>query len=288
MQENLKHRHTMEIKKSKNVDRKQLRRMNFMGIPIAHADATKKCTQSQIQTIVTKISQTSLMKNDLSSKNRVITTKDGGVKFSPVIPAFESDDAEECKQKKAKPRFKKAQPRGNDPKMLRVDKSLPWIDAAKMEKLEMSENHEGVRKSALVDVEKLENIAHINNEAPPDENVSAIKKSFNGIIASKLQDYATIGSDLDEMENSHEVQSIESTSTLSSIGTNFSSDSGSYLMILDKKVPKTQLNIANKFQVRDKKKHFSRDGNFLLIFLKESFHPFFILIKKIQFQVLNL
>lgn len=254
MQENLKHRHTMEIKKSKNVDRKQLRRMNFMGIPIAHADATKKCTQSQIQTIVTKISQTSLMKNDLSSKNRVITTKDGGVKFSPVIPAFESDDAEECKQKKAKPRFKKAQPRGNDPKMLRVDKSLPWIDAAKMEKLEMSENHEGVRKSALVDVEKLENIAHINNEAPPDE--SAIKKSFNGIIASKLQDYATIGSDLDEMENSHEVQSIESTSTLSSIGTNFSSDSGSYLMILDKKVPKTQLNIANKFQVRDKKNIF--------------------------------
>lgn len=239
--ENLRHRYRNEkrikIKKSKNEIEKQLKRMNFMGIPTTNADVSQ-CT---IKSIVKKISFNS------TSKEPVITRN--GTKFKPKIPSFKVEE-DECKQTKATFRFEKAQPRGNDPKMLRVDKSLPWIqseiDEIKTKKMEKSENCEE-RKFSIVENAKSKKV--VKNE--PDESQSAIKKAFNEIISSKLQNQKSDLNLIEATDNrDSKVQSIESTSTLSSTGTYFSDDSGSYFMILDQKIPKSELNIAKKFQVR--------------------------------------
>lgn len=253
--ENLKHRFRNEqkikIKKSKSEIEKQTKRMNFMGIPTSNADATRCALKS----IVERVSSN----GKLTTKERVITTKDGGVKFAPKIPSFKADE-DECQETKAIPRFVKAQPRGNDPRMLRVDKSLPWIQSEidVVKRSEKRENHEEREfPPFFATIEE----THTAKKAS-DENRSAIKETFHEIIASKLQnqkaDRTAIDSeseDIDEQENRGEdnkVQSVDSTSTLSSNGTFFSNDSGSYFMILDKKIPKSELNIAKKFQVRRK------------------------------------
>lgn len=252
-----RHRYTrMTSKIKKNIDeeerKKQMRRMNFMGIPIStsNADVAKKCKkQNEIEKIVKKISS----KTSLEIDDKFISTKgDGGVvKFFPTIPQYQNDEIsiEKCNRQQSIP-FKKAKPRCNDPKYLRIDKSLPYIDMEQVKNMKVIENqcesslqHHNAEKSE----EKIPSIA-----ADKEKNqMSAIKKSFNKIIEKKLQDYKIQpNTDIVSEMGDSKVQSIESaTTTLSSEGTLFSNDSGSYLMILDEKIPKTQLNIAHKFQV---------------------------------------
>jgi hypothetical protein len=259
--QNLKLRYrTTKIKKSKEASKKQLQRMNFMGIPISHTtDATKQCSRRNIESIVAKISQTTLRSSEKStisatSKERVVTTRDGGVKFSPRVPEFKNKTAKEdnkCRNTKENFRFTKAQPQRNNSKMLRSDKSLALKDTtAKMQKFGINGNDlDGERNEGI---ENWENIVQTSKSASPHERQSAIKKSFNEIIARKLQVYKSdVVANDDDGEVEHLDEKVQSIESLSSAGTYFSQDSGSYLMILDEKIPKSQLNISKKFQVSE-------------------------------------
>lgn len=238
MNKNLKLRYHCEkrirIKKSKNQIEKQLKRMNFMGIPKSNADTTR----CDIKSIVEKMS---IEKSE--SKEQVITMADGCVKFTPKIPCYKEEN--KCKEKKQKFTFSKAQPRGNDPKMLRADKSLPWIqsDINVEKKFDRSDVHD--EKNLFVENEEDTWKIFTTEENVSNENRSTIKKTFNKIIANKLRNLDVDFTTIDD----HDSQLIESLSTLSSSGTYFSNDSGSYLMVLDGKIPKSKLNISKKFQV---------------------------------------
>lgn len=246
--ENLKHRYRSEkkikIKKSKKEIEKQLKRMNFMGIPISNADATRCAIKSIVE-------QMSIEKT--TSKERVITMADGSVKFMPRVPFFHNEREDECKETKSTAsRFSKAEPRGNDPRLLRIDKSYPWIQFDVADTKKKSENSENQKEKNLIvqNVELHEKISVVKNAQ--EENCSAIKKTFSDIIASKLQNQntdLTDSKDIENLDRESKTQSIASALTLSSEGTYFSNDSGSYLMFTDEKIPKSQLNIARKFQV---------------------------------------
>jgi hypothetical protein len=240
---------TTKIKNSKETSKNQLQRMNFMGIPISQKYATKKCSRSDIESIVAKISQTTLRSDEkLSLKERVVTTRDG-VKFLPRIPEFETKlEGKDNKSKlmKEKFRFTKAQP--HSLKINCTDKSLTWFRKDAIAKEENCEiNVEG----------KNEEIENLKNSPPKSQ--SEMKKSFNEIIARKWHDYTP-----DDAQTFIEKDDVKSLESLSSDGTNFSRDSGSFFMILDKKIPKTQLNISRKFQVRSKLKF---NFSFLISFI---------------------
>jgi hypothetical protein len=235
-----------KIGKSKDEIEKQSKRMNFMGIPTSNADASRCAIKSFVERMSDKKSE---------FEERVITKADGNVKFMPRIPFFFEKQEDECKQTKATFRFKKAQPRGNDLKMLRVDKSLPWIqseiDVVKTKKSEKSENHKKI--SSIAGEEESHENSPIVKNVPKDENRSVMKKSFSEIIVSKLQNQnaetAIVLENVENLDGDEKMHSIQSTLTLSSEGTYFSNDSGSYMMISDEKILKSQLNITKKFQV---------------------------------------
>lgn len=252
---------------------KRYKRMKFMGIPIpqsAHKSIKLKCSKTELKSIVAKVSEASLLSNGNSdrftkeNKYSNIITSPEDIKLIPEIPDFDSifiDEEKNYENRRNIKHFVKAQPRGTNPKELRSDKSLPWIEdelSCSILKAEndlngKSFNDEVISMKITTDIVKKLNSAE-----------STIKKAFNEVIASKLHDnktpqdgksdsHLTIHEsgpavDLEVQSTSNELSRI-SASSLSSEGTNFSNESGSYFMIVDEKIPINELNIANKFKV---------------------------------------
>jgi hypothetical protein len=214
------------------------------------------------------------------NKNDELTSKDKqnsntitlpeAIKLIPKIPTFSSSDIsqDECEQSKVV-RFTKAHPRENNPEMLRIDKSLPWIyNEINSAKVKFQIDYDEMkRKSYNVAIDNWNHVSidsdskKKKNEAD-DENRSEIRKNFNDIIASKREHYIkSIGIELnddihDDDDNCHatvdkdyDMKSMQSASTLSSTGTYFTNDSGSHVVILDEEIPKSRVNIGKKFQV---------------------------------------
>jgi hypothetical protein len=238
-----------------NETERRLQRMIFMGIP------TERRDKSKIQFIVSEISRNSALTHKSTSKDNHLNAKIAprGVKLMPAIPArveWQQDVAaeteDECEQSKIAPPFVNAKPRGSDPEMLRTDKSLPWIqhdvDATRAN-LESSR----AKCNAMADYEK-EDGAHVrrDKEKIADANRSEMKRCYDGIIAMKLRSHGDIDNSENELQNDESeagMQSMQSASSFSSTGTNFTNDSGSYIVVLNEKIPKSRLNIGKKFQV---------------------------------------
>lgn len=246
-------------KKSKshtnNNNQKRYQRMKFMGIPVLQSSQlqTKDC-----QEIVEKISQSSILyRESLSSvaidKRKNLLPRD--VKLIPKIPEFD------CTTKKKRERsridefvpFSKAQPRGTNAKNLRVDKSLPWIqDELNATKVKLERDCEKGETFAAV---KGETRAHEHPKEKLEESLSAFKMTYKEKIVEKLKSYQPDNEETEEFDIADEVRdemqsSDETSSSLSSVGTYFTNDSGSCLVELDRKTPKTELNLDAKYQVR--------------------------------------
>ncbi|XP_070507030.1 uncharacterized protein [Chironomus tepperi] len=249
--------------------------MKFMGIPTMAMSELKQSNdnerilgENQAETFSTHDDKMKVKdhNNDdkLTSKDKhsnTITTPEA-VKLIPKIPSSSCSDIteDECEQSKVV-RFTKAHPRGNNPELLRIDKSLPWIqndiNSAKV-KFQIDSN-EMNRKSYNV---AIDNWNHVSIDSIKDEiddkNQTEIRRNFNNIIASKRMHYIkSVGIELNEIENDnshatvdkdYDIESMQSASTLSSTGTYFTNDSGSHVVILDEEIPKSRVNIGKKFQ----------------------------------------
>lgn len=254
-----------------NMQRNQIsnrhRRMKFMGIPAQQTPPvdflSMKVSRSDLNAIVAKVSKPSLLllSHEISSDDKsTLERKHSNAIFppqvamlKPKIPQFDckvEEERERLKLDKFVP-FKKAQPRGTNARNLRADKSLPWIEdelnATKV-KLQKNSRREGTFNDRILESGKTTSKVTKKKK----ENPSAIKKSFNEIIAKKLQDYNPPNKNemVQDSESSLEIQSIESSSSLSSTGTNFTNDSGSVLMFENKSIPTREMNAEKKFLVR--------------------------------------
>lgn len=250
-----------------NQNVKRYERMKFMGIPILPTSpAQMKLLPDGLKAIVGKISQTSILSQALPSndsadkstsqhKHTNARTSPEDVKLIPKIPECDYTIKEErerfCAYKFAP--FSKAQPRGTNAKNLRVDKSLPWMeDELNATKLKLKREHRDGKTSAggIRDTK-----SDVQWERKNAENPSAIKTAYLNFIACKLQDLKAPDEDSDGMANKanidDEIQStVESSPSLSSDGTLFTNDSGSYVMAMDRKIPKGEINSQKKFQVK--------------------------------------
>lgn len=256
------------IVKNNNPDTKRYQRMKFMGIPVSCDSSHLPTKNCDLKMIVAKISSTSILSrqtpsdsiNKFRSKGKQphtpLTPED--VKLIPKVPEFdctieerERTIVENCVL------FTKAQPRGTNARNLRVDKSLPWIEdelnaaKAKFEKArEARKSFANALSEDEIEVQKASTLA--------DGSQTTIKKTFHEIIATKLQDYKALDDDTVEVahkenddvgEDGEKQSSVESTSSLSSVGTNFTNDSGSCVLVLDQMIPKSQMNLQKKFLV---------------------------------------
>lgn len=208
--------------------------------------------------------------DELTSKDKhsnTIPTPEA-IKLIPKIPSSSCSDIsqDECEQSKVI-RFTKAHPRGINPEMLRIDKSLPWIqneiNTAKV-KFQIDYNKMN-RKTYNVAIDNWNHVSIDMDEEKSKkngidvENQSEIRRNFNNIIASKRKHYIkSVGIELNDRENDnphatvdkdYDTKSMQSASTLSSTGTYFTNDSGSHVVILDEEIPKSRVNIGKKFQV---------------------------------------
>lgn len=252
-----------------NQDSKRYQRMKFMGIPVHHLPMIK-VSHADLKAIVAEISQTSMLllshevpsNNKSTPKRKHSNTKilPGVVKLMPKVPEFDCtmEDERECLRLDKFSPFRKAQPRGTNAKNLRVDKSLPWIEdelnATKV-KLQKDSRNGKTFTDEIVEAKK----ALVYMKKKLDETPSAIKKSYNKIIASKFRDYNPPDNRLSKAENNEgngkdaesaiEKQSFVSSSSLSSEGTYFTNDSGSVLMLGEQKILKSEMNVEKKFLV---------------------------------------
>lgn len=255
-----------------NQNAKRYQRMKFMGIPVprtppAPERAQMKVSPDDLKAIVGKISQTSILSQALPSnvsvdkstskhKHTNAQTSPEDVKLLPKIPECDytiKEERERFRADKFVP-FNKAQPRGTDARNLLIDKSLPWIqdelNATKL-KLEREYLRDGKSfASGILDIE-----ADVQSERKIAENSSAIKQAYLKFIASKLQDYKILDEESIGKANKDTVDdeiqsSVESSSSLSSDGTHFTNDSGSYVMAMHTKIHKSEMNIREKFQVK--------------------------------------
>lgn len=228
-----------------NHDAKRYQRMKFMGIPVpSTSHASTRVSHTNLNSIVAKISQTSKV------PNRKLAKSPEDVELLVKIPEF--DCANESERERSKvdkiPPFIRAQPRGTNAKDLRVDKSLPWIG----DEFGVDVKIDFGNGKTFTDDD-----VPAQSEGKVDESSSAIKKSYKEIIASKLQDYKQLRSAPDDAENKddceeNQIQSTgESSSTLSSDGTYFTDDSGSFIMDHDNKISKSQMIREKKFLVRE-------------------------------------
>lgn len=256
--------HTSSVINNKQ-NEKRYQRMKFMGIPIpqtAHAQA--KVSDADLKMIIAKVSQTSILSQELSNNESASRSKHANVrvlpedvKLIPKIPECDytiQQERERLQTDKFAP-FSKAQPRGTNSKNLRIDKSLPWIEDELNATKAQHESKVVERKTFVHQNPKAFDVQSPRKIA---ENPSTIKKAYNEIISSKLQYYkATVDDAIDRtVENEdngnidEEVQSsVESTSSLSSAGTYFTNDSGSFMIELGAKIPKSQMNHQKKIQV---------------------------------------
>lgn len=263
------------IDNKNNQHEKRYQRMKFMGIPVQQSSSSP--TPTELRTIVDKISQTSLISqmmpvsefiNETPAKRKHSNAKlPQDVKLMPQIPDFdyiaEEENCGRLDVDKFVP-FTRAQPRGTNEKNLRIDKSLPWIqDEVNSTKVKLAEkSRDGKTFSEW-------NIADVKLERKLDGNPSAKEKSYKEIIDKKLRNHKMLDIDVDKSNKGNdkscvddEIQSVgESNSSLSSIGTYFTNDSGSCLMALDKKIPKSEMNLEKKFQVSSQ----SSERNFAIL-----------------------
>ena len=254
-----------------NIQRNQIskrhRRMKFMGIPVQQTPfddfSSMKVSHSDLNAIVAKVSKPSLLllSREISSDDKSTPErKHLNAKFPPQVAMLKPKIPEfDCKVEEERERleldkfapFKKAQPRGTNVRNLRADKSLPWIEdelnSMKI-KLQKDSKKERTFNDEISESRKTTGKARDEKE----ENSNALKKSFNEIIAKKLQDYNPPNKNETDQdsESSLRIQSIESSSSLSSTGTNFTNDSGSVLMFQDKSIPTREMNAEKKFLVR--------------------------------------
>ncbi|KAL7024344.1 hypothetical protein ACKWTF_013001 [Chironomus riparius] len=260
-----------------NEIQKRYQRMKFMGIPTMEMsefeqtndnERTYRMNQETVSTHDEKMKGEKHNNDDkLTSKGKhsnTITTPEA-IKLIPKIPSSSCSDMteDECEQSKVVG-FTKAHPRGNNPELLRIDKSLPWIyneiNSAKVKfQIDYDEMN---RKSYNVAIDNWNHVSididGENKKKEIDENQSEIKRSFNSIIASKRKHYMkSVGIELNDGEddNAHatvdkdyDTKSMQSASTLSSTGTYFTNDSGSHIVILNEEIPKSRVNIGKKFQ----------------------------------------
>lgn len=242
-----------------NQNSKRFQRMKFMGIPVS-SSVDRKSSDSDLKAIVASVSQMSTLSLGNSSKDSRSTSKlpskktrtpPEAVLLEPKVPEFDYTDGvrESSRLDKFVP-FTKAQPRGTNEKNLRVDKSLPWIqddvDATR------AQIKDGAVERKSFSVGNPESEMEIKRkEKNPIQ--SAMKESFIEVIASKLLTYkAQDDSEEPKCEDTidGEIQSaVESKSSLSSAGTYFTNDSGSFVVLDDRKIPKSEMNIQKKFQV---------------------------------------
>lgn len=238
---------------SKNEDEKQLKPTNFVRCQLSNA----KSTRFSVKSIVKQVSD-----GQLTSK--VISTADGGAKFMPKIPIFRAVKDESEKINFFPRLFVKTQPKGSDSKLLRLDRSLP-LNLSEIDVGQTIRTSKTSEESNLLSVETDEKQLNSFIVTSADvQNIGTIKKTFKNIIANKLQNqHKNVNKSFLECEagcsgndgiiNSDQdfkAQSNLSSTSLSSKATNFSLDSGSFLMLFDEKIRKSQLNIANKNQVR--------------------------------------
>lgn len=250
--------HTSIVANNNNHNAKRYQRMKFMGIPVPQAPhPSVKISQVELKSFVGKVS--SILSHTKLPSDAVDESPED-VKLNPKIPEFDyttNHKRELSKAGKFVP-FSKAQPRGTNPRNLRVDKSLPWIqdelDATKAKFEPGCENRKSFAGgSSFTDLE-----SHVQSERKTDEDSSAMKRTYHEIIAEKLQENQAPDEDVNELQrecdngvSDVEIQSTAASgSSLSSEGTYFTNDSGSYLMELGEKIPKSQLNLQKKFQVR--------------------------------------
>ena len=258
---------------NKNQDAKRYQRMKFMGIPIPQtAHSQRKILNADLKAIVVKISKTSHLSQTYPTTDETTSQcKHSKVRFSPedvkLIPKIPECDYTTQHENRERLRtdkfasFSKAQPRGTDAKNLRIDKSLPWIE----DELNATKAHlEGKKenKKTFASENQLDTTSPLDVQSNRKiaENPSAIKKAYNEIISSKLQIYKTPyegAFDAPNKEESNDEENVdekmqstvESSSSLSSVGTYFTNDSGSFIVDLDKKIPKSRMNQHKNFQV---------------------------------------
>lgn len=174
--------------------------------------------------------------------------------LTPKIPELDCTMEEERTRADKFAPFIRAQPRGTNAKLLRVDKSLPWIEDelnATKGKLERA-----ARDGKTFAEGTLNNDAEVDVKAKrkSDGNSSAMRQLYSEIIAGKLRAFGAVdglaNNELDKSGIDDKIQStVESSSSLSSTGTNLTDDSGSFLLECDRKTPKSQMNMQKKFQV---------------------------------------
>ena len=259
-----------------NENQKGTQNINFMGIPMPSISetgaSTKKCTKNEIHSIVAKVSKASLSKPiqrcsqyrtekvDKSFSKHTINSLD--IKRFPqavqCLPQNCSADelaneAKECWKIDPIPLYQKVKPHGTQAKKLRADKSLPWIqddlDATKI-KIQMENEKQQRLDTDFIEMEDLG--SGVTSKRVHDDE-SSIKKLYLDCIANKLNELklphqGTVmvegtTSDVETMGNI----SMETISSISSDCTNFTNDSGSYVVMLDDNVPMEHFRNAGGF-----------------------------------------
>lgn len=239
-----------------------------MGIPVPQSSRVQaKVSQVELQTIVANVSQATILYRDIPSNiesllkrkqvNPRLMLED--VKLLPRIPKCDYAIEEEQENLRADkfPLFTKAQPRGRNGRNLRTDKSplrMEFELNATRAKFETVLEYGKSSSSCIPDT-----VARIQSKGKFDESETKLKKSYNGIIAAKLQAFKQLASGLSEVplkalvENEQIDDDIQSTvaacSSLSSEGTYFTNDSGSFLLEMDQKIPKREMNLKKNFRV---------------------------------------
>lgn len=259
-----------------NINEKRTQNTNFMGIPMPSISETgaskKKCTKNEIHSIVAKVSKASLLKSvqrcsqyrsekvDRSFSKPTINSLD--IKRSPqavkCLPQNWSVDelANEAKESwkiDPIPPYQKVKPHGIQAKKLRADKSLPWIqddlDATKI-KIQMENEQQKMLDRDFIEMEIL-NCDVIPKRVHGDE--SSIKKMYLNCIENKLNELKStpleavvVEGQISQVETVANI-SMETISSISSDCTNFTNDSGSYVVILDDIVPMEHFRNAGGF-----------------------------------------
>ncbi|CRK92367.1 CLUMA_CG005955, isoform A [Clunio marinus] len=230
-----------------NPETKQFQRMRFMGIPCLQY---KKHNDEHFKELVEKVSTMKLS----TFQPRVVKSKTltENIQLKPKVPEIIScDEAKEKEEEIDKfSYFTRAQPRGTDKRNLRIDKSAPWIEDELIAMKVKLENERDVEKTLNVESEVISSVSSNHSIEKIDTEVSGMKKSYKEVISSKLEAYKSqnkVGSNKTTEDN---ILVVEKNSSLSSIGTNFTNDSGSFLLEMDKKIPKSDINLKRKFKNR--------------------------------------
>lgn len=230
----------------------------------------KKCA---LKSIVEEVSRNDRRTDKLSSKDKHLNVKFELEAKNPILDSLALMDMNnvdvvskhngggdshmmenECEESKVTSMTStKSQPHGYNLGVLNSDKSLAWIQhettaiKAKLQS-DLGEN----RKSCETIEMDMEDDGGIVRGM--EDNLSVIRRTFLNTIASKLRDYndldvSTFDNDEAESEG-NELQSMESASTLSSAGTYFSQDSGSFIALANgEKIPYSRMSGGKKFQV---------------------------------------